>query len=314
MKRIILILLTAFSAIYACAATPQEKPTVQEIFVPVDHAKLFCRVMGKGDPLIVIHGGPGLSQEYLLPQLQKLSEHHLVIFYDQRGSGESLGTIDPEFIQMSTFVEDIDAIRKEFKLNKISILGHSFGGFLAMHYAIAHPEAVDKLILLNSSPATSDDYALLMDEWSRRMAPHMDEVKKIQASEAFKEGDPQTMANYLRLMYRTYCFDSRKAEELNLKMSRKSNVDGAKTFALLNENFLMKPYDLKSALQKLKCKTLIIHGDSDLIPLETAKNTHKMIPNSKLVVLKDCGHFSYVEKPQEFFDHLQTFFKEEGQR
>ena len=310
MKKIILILLAAFSTIYACAATA----SVQETFVPVDHAKLFCRVMGKGDPLIVIHGGPGLSQEYLLPQLQKLSEHHLVIFYDQRGSGESLGTIDPEFIQMSTFVEDIEALRKEFKLKKVSILGHSFGGFLAMHYAIAHPESVNKLILVNSTPASSDDFAVFLKEWFRRMGPLTAEIKQIQDSEAFKEGDSATVANYYRLMFRTYCFDSQKAEELNLKMSRKANVDGPKTYALLRENFLSKPYDLKNDLQKLKCKTLIIHGDNDPIPLNTAKNTHKMIPNSKLVVLKDCGHFSYVEKPQEFFEHLQAFFKEEGKR
>ncbi len=282
---------------------------VKETFVEVDQAKLFCRVMGKGEPLIVVHGGPGLSQDYLLPQLKKLAEHNLVIFYDQRGSGESTGDVDPKFIQMSTFVNDLDAIRKAFGFKQVSLLGHSFGGLLSMQYAIAHPEAMDKLILLSPTPSCSDDHALFAKEWTQRMAPHIEEMHRIEASQAFKEGDSSTVAKFFRIMFGPYCFDAKKAENLNLTMSPRSNLNGSKVYGILAQNFFSQPFNLQSGLQMLKCKTLIIHGDVDAIPLSTAQNTHKNISQSKFVVMKNCGHFPYVEKPEEFFDHLQAFLK-----
>lgn len=280
---------------------------IKEVFIDVDQARLFCRVLGKGEPLVIIHGGPGLSQDYLLPQLKKLAENNLVIFYDQRGSGESIGSIDPKSIQMSNFVNDLDEIRKAFGFKQISILGHSFGGLLAMHYAIAFPHFVNKLILLSSAPSCSEDYALLVKEWSLRMAPYMEELDCIKKSKAFEEGEPLILAKYFRIIYGRYCFDAKKVDEINFIMSRKANIDGLKTHSILKQNFFSQPFNLQSHLQQVRCKTLIIHGDVDTVLLRTAQNIHKNIPNSKLIIIKNCGHFPYVEAPQELFTHLHAF-------
>jgi proline iminopeptidase len=289
---------------------PSSVKEVKETFVQVKGAKLFCRVMGKGNPIIVVHGGPGLSQDYLQPQLQKLAEGHQVIFYDQRGSGESVGEADSKNIQMDTFVEDLEGIRNAFGLNKVTVLGHSFGGLLAMEYAIAHPEAIDKLVIVSSSPGSSDDFAQFLAEWNKRVSPYFKEMQKIEETQAFKEGDSETVANLFKLMFNNYCFNADDVAKLSLKISSQGNVNGRRTNKLFQKNFYSKPFNIFENLQKLNCKTLIVHGDVDVVPLSTAENLHKNIKNSQFVVIKDCGHFPYVEKPQEFFDSVQNFLED----
>lgn len=277
-------------------------------YVETNHAKLFCRSMGKGSPLIVLHGGPGLSQDYLLPQMSQLAEDHFVIFYDQRGSGRSENRDDPSFMQLSVFVDDLDAIRKAYGFQKVSILGHSWGGFLALHYAMAHPEAIDKLVLLNPFPACSTDVALFLQEWFSRMAPHMDELEQIKNSKEYAKGDPQTIAKYLNIIFHKYCFIGHKADELNLLTTVEANLNWIKTSDLLTHTLFGSSFDYLPNLKKIVTPTLIVHGDWDPIPLSTVENLQKNIPQSKLIVIKDCGHFPYVEQPIELFKTLHAFF------
>ena len=151
-----------------CLVSPAHE--IEEFFIQSGEIQLFCRKMGSGKPLVILHGGPGMTQDYLLPQMSQLAENSLIIFYDQRGCGQSYSPINEQSINMETYVEDLDQIRRELQVDKISILGHNWGGFLAMHYAIAHPKAVDKLILSNSMPASSEDMALFNAEWLHRIS------------------------------------------------------------------------------------------------------------------------------------------------
>ncbi len=132
-----------------------------EKFVQAGGTELFCREIGTGNPLIILHGGVGfLTQDYLLPHMTPLAKSHRVVFYDQRGLGRSTCDINPEQINLKTYIEDIEAIRRSLGVKKVSILGHSWGGFLGLQYVLAHPESVDKLILLSSMPGSSDDLGL----------------------------------------------------------------------------------------------------------------------------------------------------------
>jgi proline iminopeptidase len=117
------------------------KTQIKEGFVSVRNGKLFYRMPGKGVPLVVVHGGPSLNQDYLLPQLYKLAENNLVIFYDQRGSGRSLETkLDEKYINIDQFVEDLETLRISLGFDKFILMGHSWGGLLAMKYAVEHQE------------------------------------------------------------------------------------------------------------------------------------------------------------------------------
>lgn len=270
-----------------------------ENYVSVENAQLFYRTKGQGKPLIVLHGGPGLTQDYLLPQLYKLAENNFVIFYDQRGCGRSSGEVTPSSINIETYVADLDAIRKAFHLEKISILGHSWGGFLAMNYAIAHPECVEKLILSNSMCASSDEYARFEHEYIKRMAPFQKELE----AEA-----PGFNENVLRIIFRTYCYNPEKANLLNLDLSPNAATNAAKINEIFDQT-LFRHYDLHEALRQLKVPTLVIHGDVDPVPPNTAEKIHQNIKDSKFVLMKNCGHFPYVEDPDVYFNHLESFLR-----
>lgn len=302
MFRLILVFLTV-----AILGDVTEAAEIQESFIQVDQAKIFCRMLGKGKPIIVIHGGPGLTQDYLLPNMEPLATTNQVIFYDQRGCGNSTGELKAETINIATFVEDLERLRKEFKFEKIALLGHSWGGLLAMQYAIAHPDAVEKLILSNACPASQGEFCLFIDEWFKRMTPYLDELNEVKNSEGFKKGDPETMKRYYLMQFRTYCYDPKKAELLNLALTPKAAIDGLKVFEFLNESFLSKPYNLHDSLKGLTIPTLIIHGDIDPIPFATAEHIHRSMRNSQFILMKNCGHLPYVEDPEAYFKKIAEF-------
>jgi len=309
------LLITSLCAPPHATASPAFKTNrgnIRETFVSSGDSKLFCRVAGKGKPLIVIHGGPGLTQDYLLPQMYKLAENNLVIFYDQRGCGKSTGDINQETITIDQFVDDLEAIRQSFNFDKISILGHSWGGFLAMQYAIAHQEHVDKLILSNSAPSSSEGYALFGQEYMRRMCPYQEELEKIHATQGFRDGDPDVMEQYYHLIFRQYCYIPEKADLLNLRMTPIASLNGAKVSENIRKNVLDQPFNLNKKLNGLKLPTLVLHGDADPIPPITAKNIHENIPDSKYVLIKNCGHFPYVEDPTTYFKYINEFLNIES--
>lgn len=276
----------------------------KEFFVPTKDAKLFCRVMGKGKPLIVIHGGPGLSQDYLLPEMGRLAETHLVVFYDQRGCGQSIGEITQETVSLNSYVDDLEMLRKQLGFEKIAVLGHSWGGFLAMNYAIAYPDHIEKLVLSNSMPATAEDFNLFVQEWFKRMAPFQAELSKI-------HDNPEDTN---RLTFRTYCFLPDKANLLSLKVTKEASDRGSKVYDIFRKKVFEQAFDLTPSLKGLSVPTLVIHGDFDPVPLLTAQHIHEAIPHSQFVIMKECGHFPYVEDPAVYFRHLKAFLLRGGSK
>ncbi|MBS0624865.1 MAG: proline iminopeptidase-family hydrolase [Verrucomicrobia bacterium] len=293
MKKLLLFLLL-FGAAFA------------NTFKTSDGSCLYYCVKGEGNPLIVVHGGPGLSQKYL-SELEALSDTVQVIFYDQRGSGLSEGPIDEEHIYLERFVEDLEELRSHLGLEKISILGHSWGGYLAMNYAIAHPESVDRLILLNSMTATFPELLTFLEEYERRTGPFQIAIDEITHSASYAAGDSEAVAKHFRIVYRTYCKNPADAERLDLISLPQSNLNGIKTSEIMIKSCLLNPFDLREELKKLPCKTLIVHGDFDPIPLDAARTIKNSIPDSTLHVIENCGHFPHVEKPDETFLSLKQF-------
>lgn len=308
---VILLLASIGGASNAIASTPLNNhlESIKETFVPSGEAKLFCRVTGQGKPLIVIHGGPGSGQDYFLPHMYDLAKNNFVIFYDQRGAGRSPGEINEDTMAISAFVEDLEVLRKAFNFDKISILGHSWGAFVAMHYAIEHPKCIDRLILSNPCPASSDDFSIFEKERDKRLSNFQGELSKIQNSQEYQNGDPELHERLLKIFVRTYCHVPESAESLNLHLNRDVVINAIKIHQIVSKNILEKPFDLHDRLKKLQIPTLVIHGDDDPIPLSSAQHIHENILGSKLVVLDDCGHYPYVEQAELYFQSLNEFLK-----
>jgi proline iminopeptidase len=300
-----------FLSVLATCCIEAYPPQLKEVFVEVDGAKLFCRTSTHGAPIVVIHGGPGLCQEYLLPYIEKLADSNFVIFYDQRGCGRSSGALNAESINLKTFLNDLESIRKFFGYKKITVLGHSWGGFLAMQYAIAYPESIDKLILLNTIPASSEERFAFIKELEGRPNPYQGELKAIKETQKFAEGDPTTVEKYYRSSSRVLCYDPQKVDLLNFCMESKAFINGLKVNSLFEENLFKNPYNLYDLLKLLNIPTLIIHGDSDPIPPACAEKIHESIRASQYILLKNCGHFPYVESSDELFRQLSIFLKKD---
>jgi len=279
----------------------------EERFVPVVDGKLYCDIIGKGDPIIVIHGSPALNQTYLRPALDRLSNTHKVIFYDQRGCGKSTG-LNP--INLAAFVSDIEEIRKELGLDKIILIGHSWGAFLAMNYAIAHPETVNKLILLSSMPASKEEFDQFITVIMGRLAPIHKELEEIEGSDAYKSGDPDTVEKQMKTVFSPYFYDQTDVSKVNFRLTQSAFLSGSKVFSLLCEEVFFKPFDLYPELASVKAPTLVVHGDYDPIPSAFAEHIANTMPNARFVKIENCGHFSYAEKPDATFKALNTFLLE----
>ena len=278
----------------------------KEGFVKTSNGQLYYQTMGQGDAVIVIHGGPGMDQGYLLPGMAALAKNHQVVFYDQLGCGRSAATvINESHITINSFVEDIETLRKALKFAKVTIVGHSWGGMLAMYYAVKYPKNIKKLVLMNT--VTSAGMEEFLDEVEKRTMPSAGEFEKLKASQEFIDSEPQAIAQYYRLFFQYYFHNPKDLEKLNLQLEPKGAATGVKVAKILEESIFGKYTDQHDDLQKLKIPTLIIRGESDVIPTSAANSMAHSINSSKLVVLKNCGHFPYIEQPKEWLEVVEGF-------
>ncbi len=275
----------------------------------VNGAVHYFKIIGEGEPLVVLHGGPGLSHEYFLPHLESLADEYQLIFYDQRASGRSPKDVPPESVNTENYIKDLEGIREHFGLDKVSLIGHSWGGLLALHYALAYPERTQRLIIVDSAPpnAELDDVNFKCRE-ARRSEEDLKKIQEIMGSEAFRKLEPEAVKNYFQTSEKVKFFNP------DLMSNMKLSLDREKIEKLMWVGQLMNPhladYDIVEDLSSITCPLLIIHGDYDTIPVESARLIHKQVKGSKLVILKDCGHFPFIEAPGIFTREVKAFLDE----
>jgi proline iminopeptidase len=294
----------------AVIVTPMFSQSVVEDkhgYVDVQNAKLFYTIVGTGEPIVVVHGGPGLDHTYLLPQMNSLAVGHELIYYDQRASGKSTGTVDSASITPNQFVEDLEGLRKALGFDKMNLLGHSWGGLLAMEYAIKYPQHMKSLVLVSSMGATSDCMGPFLKTRIERTT-HEDSVSTaaLQTSPGFTARYPETMSKYMRILFKTYFFDRRFADSLSIQFNQNTASNLFPIFGLMGKCFAK--YDLYKQLAGIQCPTLIIQGDYDPFPAEFGRKIAQHIKNSRFLLIEHCGHFPYIERQQEFARDCLTFW------
>jgi len=281
-----------------------------EGYIPVEGAELYYREVGRGRPIIVLHGGFDLDHMYFLPDMDRLADSYRLIYYDQRGRGKSVGNVDN--INIDSEMRDLDAVREYFRLEQVTLLGHSWSGVLVMEYAIRHPDRVADMILMSTGPASQDDYKLYSQEWARRRVPHDEELKALRSSAGYKEGDPKVLAELYRIYFSTTIKEPEHLDRLNLSMEGFTNESVLRGRAiedrLFAETWGTEGYDLIPKLKEVSNPTLVVHGDYDFIPVEAAAHIAQVIPGARLVVLEGCWHFPYLERPDEFREAIDDFF------
>lgn len=286
-----------------------ERSTVglaREGWIRVENASLHYRQLGTGPALVVLHGGPDFDFNYLLPDLDRLSSDFRLITYDQRGRGRSADGVRPEDVTLPSEIADLDRVREHFHLDAVAVLGHSWGALLAMEYAIRHPDRVSHLILANTASASHQDFLLLRREIvSRRPREDAERMKSLAASSLYIQGDPETVASYYRVHFRTALKRPEHLERLMNQLTRGFTREGilkarAIEDRLYRETWLAPGYDLFPELRRLTIPTLVIHGDHDLIPVACAERVAEAIPGARFALLENCGHFPFLESPERF--------------
>jgi proline iminopeptidase len=285
----------------------------REGYLPVPGAQLYFREIGAGPPLLVLHGGPDFNHSYLLPDLDRLSRSFRLIYYDQRGRGRSSGAVVPDDVGLDSEMDDLDRVRRYLGLDAIAMLGHSWGGLLAMEYATRHPDRVSRMILLNTGPASSADLARFQ-EWRRATeAETLATMRAVAERREYATGDIATEAEYYRAHFSGTL---RRPEQIEAIVRRLrldfTPADILKARAieqrLYAQTWLSPGYDLLPRFRRLNVPTLVIYGERDLFPLDGIQKIAEAIPGAHLVVLKECGHFSYLERPAEVESAIAEHF------
>ena len=274
---------------------------------------LFCRDVGDGPPIVVLHGGPDFDHTYLLPELDGLAESFRVIYYDQRGRGRSASGVLPVDVSLRSELDDVDRVRSHFGLDSVAVLGHSWGGVLAMEYAVHHPDRVSHLILLDTAPASAGDWGALRESFARsRPAADVEEMAAIAATDAYRRGDLQAEAAYNRVHFRMTLRQPDLLEALVARLLSNCTADGVLLarkieHRLHDETSRSADWDLFPALRELDVPTLVLHGEHDFIPVELAARIADAVPGARFAVLPGCGHFTYLESPEAVFEEITRF-------
>lgn len=274
----------------------------------INGTALYCKVIGEGEPLVVLHGGPGLSHDYFLPHLLPLAKRFQLIFFDQRAQGQSSMTLDSSQISIQTMVDDIEGIRQAFGLKKIHLLAHSWGGLLAIHYAAQHSESLQSLILVDVVPLNTQQFQKEMQENIRAKTTRQDSLDraKLMTSEGIKKGDVKVFEELMLLNFKSSAYNRANIRHLHLNLSP-NFLESNRLLRYLGKDAF--DYDLTGTAKRIGAPTLIIHGKSDLLPLASDLEIERTIPNASLRQLMKSGHFPFLEEQEKFNKIIRNWIK-----
>ncbi len=278
-----------------------------ESTVEVGGTRLFVREMGAGPPVVVLHGGPGAHHDYLVPHFGRLADEFRLYFYDQRGGGRSRVEA-PHAVGWRDHVADLEALRQAWRLDRLTLLGYSWGGLLALLYAGEHPGKVRALALVSPAAGWGGHQHAFKEEFDRRT--RSETVRRMRA-----ELEASGLAKRDPAAYRQRRFDLSVAGYfLDPRGARDSTPFVVQVQAQQATWASLKGHgsELRRRLGRLEAPTLIVHGRHDPIPLEWAEELAGRLPRTRLVVLERSAHVPHVEEPERTFGELRGFLREHG--
>ena len=305
---------TALVAVACHASAPTPAPA-SEGQVPGDGAALFYRMVGNGpDVLVMIHGGPGMDAGYMVPDFAPLAAHHRLLFYDQRGGGRSeLLRDDPALYTVAHHVADLEALRVRFGLVRMTLVAHSFGPAIAASYAMAHPDRVARMIFLGPVPPRAGDmekrYGVALE--ARLTAEERAEMARLE--EAMLHGPDPVQA------CRAYWAIAVKPRVARAELASRVTGDfcSAGAAAIRAGMGVAGPHtaesfgdwDFRAGLARVTAPTLILHGETDAIPMDLVEEWTTALPAAKLVKVPGASHFPYVERPDLVWPEIERFLQ-----
>lgn len=275
------------------------------MFVEINGNQLAVEVLGPPDApvLIALHGAPGLgSRAEPRESFGRLADTYRVLVFDARGSGESEGK--PPFTH-DQWAADVEGLRQWIGAEQVIVAGGSYGGFIAMEYAIRYPERVRAMVLRDTSP--DHEHEKLSRENALKSSRVQVDVEKLDRIDNGRVRDNDDLRECWReiLPLYDYNYDPAKVEQ---KVATTPYRYETHNYAFAHN---IPNYDVKDRLPSLTCPTLITVGRTDWItPVSCSETIADLIPNSRLVVFEKSGHSPQIEEAELWTDTVRSFLAE----
>jgi len=273
-----------------------------EQMIDVNGVRLYTRRIGVGPPVVVLHGGPGAHHDYLLPQYDRLAHRRTLLYYDQRGGGRSALARDQP-AGWREHVADLEALRAHWGLNRVTLLGYSWGGLLALLYALEQPERIERLALVCPAPVTAE----WRSEYQRRLAARAADPwiagarAELQAS-GLRLSDPAKYRHTaFALSVAGYFRDPSLAQQLTpFRITQRTEQAVWESLA---------GYDLRERIRTTlggrMPPSLVVAGTYDPLPIEAARELAALLDTPTVELA--TGHVPHVEATDEFVRVLDEF-------
>lgn len=319
MKPKIYILSVLFYFIYISIFSQSENlfDKFEPKYYEINGYKINVEELGNGDPIVFISGGPGNSHDYMQGSFGQYYKTNRVIFIDFLGRGLSDNAKDKTEYSVDNDVEILEGVRMKLNLDKISIVGHSYGTVHAQAYALKYPERINKIVLINGFHS-GEMWQANCDSYNRYAKTHFPELwVKVDSLRAlgYVSSDPEFMKVYGSFPTKYIYYHNTKLQQKVPKTKFRGNNSDV-YFAIIGRDadfFVggsMIDLDFRRQLKKLNCPTLIIAGRYDGVSTPEYAVQYKIfMPQAKFVMFEESGHNPYLEEPEKFYSLFEDFFQ-----
>ena len=271
--------------------------------LPIRGISLNVKVTGHGYPLALMHGGPG-ADLYTLMSLRPLAKQFTLIFYDHRCNGRSMGA-DVTTMTMENLTADADALRQALGFEKWAVLGHSFGGNVALEYALRYPQHLSHLILVNSGA----DYIWPREKAAEVLAKRGYSPEIVELARRFLNGQIEPHEMFSSLMKLGKAYDPYMTTGQYLHMMIYGISSKLRPEAMIfGETQVLKNWTVMDRLSEIKVPTLVLAGRDDFVyPPEHQQELVSRLPDAKLVLIDRAGHHPHDEQAKPTLAAIRNF-------
>lgn len=271
---------------------------------------------GQGQSVLILSGGPGFTAWNLLPLQQQIAQRHRALLFDMRGMGDQAQLPLTQARLLDQWVEDIETVRKEKKIKSWTLVGHSWGGIMALVYAKAYPKQVDRIVLLNPVDPEKRGLADILDRINARQAQYKPDAwdaefdNKETTMKGFSATDESVRLYQIRHVLPTYFVDMQQGEAYAAQFT-------AADFSPEINSRIWQEYDAapftKADADRLTQPISFADCDQDLLMPENQRGLKSYFPKMTTKIIKGCAHFPWVEQPKVFYPWLnKTLARDKG--
>ncbi len=278
-------------------------------------ARIYYRVLGPvegEDTVVVVHGGPGAGMNSVLPDVQPLAEEFVLIFYDQRGGGRSELPADTSLLDARYFVEDLEAVRRHFRLDRLKLVTHSFGSVLVAAYAERYPRRVERIVLHGATGPERSQAARI----AQATPPSPDTALSNRANELLRALLEGTAKNPVETCEEYEAIGRQiaeaRGESVTFRGSTCDNLPEAVryyyqyTAQLAPRTF---GWDFTSGLEDVSAPVLVVYGARDSLALPAQRAWVEAFPDARLLLVPGAGKPAFTDRPDIIFPAVVTFLK-----